>query len=205
MNKLINLPKEILILTEVSAAIASDDFILIENKIKKYKKNLMPAIKLYECILQSYLFCGFPAAIESLKIFKKYFSDFVLPKSNYNLAKFRNSGKINCKLIYKKNYKKLIENMNYFSPDLKEWMIIEGYGKVLNRKRLSLLEREYVNVSILCTRLYVNQLHSHMKGCIHLGANIDDLTELLMTIKNKINEDNFNKALQLIEKLKDKS
>ena len=202
---MINKSKDIMLLVQIASYIASDALNLTNEKIKEYKNKEFSPEKLYECILQSYLFCGFPAAIESLKIFRQHFSDFSVKKSNYDPDKFKANGKINCKLIYKKNYKKLIENMNYFSPDLKEWMIIEGYGKVLNRKRLSLLEREYVNVSILCTRLYVNQLHSHMKGCIHLGANIDDLTELLMTIKNKINEDNFNKALQLIEKLKNKS
>jgi len=197
--------KDIFLLVQIASHIASDALNLTNEKIKEYKSKNFSPDRLYECILQSYLFCGFPAAIESLKIFRQHFSDFSIKKSNYNPGKFKADGKTNCKLIYKKNYKKLIENMNYFSPDLKEWMIIEGYGKVLSRKRLSLLEREYVNVSILCTRLYVNQLHSHMKGCIHLGADIDDLTELLITIKNEISESNFNEAAKLIEKLRNKS
>jgi len=193
---------DILLLVQIASHIASDALILTNEKIKEYKNRKFSPEKLYECILQSYLFCGFPAAIESLKIFRQHFSDFLVKKSSYDPDKFKADGKINCKLIYKKNYKKLIENMNYFSPDLKEWMIIEGYGKVLSRKRLSLLEREYVNVSILCTRLYVNQLHSHMKGCIHLGASTEDLSELLMYIKDDISECNFNEAAHLLEKLR---
>jgi len=197
--------EDILLLAQIASHIASDALNLTNEKIKEYKVKKLSPEKLYECILQSYLFCGFPAAIESLKIFRQHYSDFSVRKSSYEPGKFKSDGKANCKLIYKKNYKKLIENMNFFSPDLKEWMIIEGYGKVLSRKRLTLLEREYINVIILCTRLYINQLHSHMKGCIHLGATVEDLTDLLMSIKDEINEYNFNEAAQLIEKLKNKT
>ena len=91
--------------------------------------------------------------------------------------------------------------MNLFSPDLREWMIIEGYGKVLGRNGLSLIEREFINVSILCTRLYLNQLHSHMKGCIHLGANKNSLSELLNAISENLPEKNVAVARELISKL----
>ncbi len=61
--------------------------------------------------------------------------------------------------------------MNSLSPDLKEWMMIEGYGKFLDRKGLNLLEREFINVSILVHRYIAKiNLHSHLKGCIYLGA-----------------------------------
>ncbi len=197
-----NISKEIISLIEITSFIAADDLVNTNQKISEYKLNDHSGLKLYEAILQSYLFCGFPAAIESLRLFRNHFKDFSFKKSIYDLKKFKAEGKINCKLIYKKNYKKLIENMNHFSPDLREWMIIEGYGKVLGRKGLSLIEREFINVSILCTRLYLNQLHSHMKGCIHLGADKNKLTELLNAIKGNLPEKNVNSAMELISKLK---
>lgn len=198
-----NISKEIISLIEISSFIASDDLISTNIKIREYKLNNFSGLKLYEAIIQSYLFCGFPAAIESLRIFRNHFKDFNIKKSNYDLKKFKAEGKINCKLIYKKNYKKLIENMNHFSPDLKEWMIIEGYGKVLGRKGLSLIDREFINVSILCTRLYLNQLHSHMKGCIHLGADKEKLTELLNAIRDNLAEKNVKSIRELINKIKE--
>ncbi len=197
--------KEISLLVQIASNIASDELILTNKKITEYKNKVYSPEKLYECILQSYLFCGFPAAIESLKIFRFHYPKFEVRKSKYDPKKFKAEGKDNCKLIYKKNYKKLIDNMNYFSPDLKDWMIIEGYGKVLGRKGLSLLEREFINVSILCTRLYVNQLHSHMKGCIHLGATNEDLSVLLNSVKAEISVDNFNEAVDLLDKIKNRN
>lgn len=196
-----NISKEIISLIEIASHIAADDLTSTDLKISEYRLNNYSGSKLYEAIIQSYLFCGFPAAIESLKIFRNHFRDFHTKKSIYDLKKFKAEGKINCKLIYKKNYKKLIENMNLFSPDLREWMIIEGYGKVLGRNGLSLIEREFINVSILCTRLYLNQLHSHMKGCIHLGANKNRLSELLNAISENLPEKNVAVARELISKL----
>lgn len=196
-----NISKEILSLAEIASSIASDNLYLTDFKIKTFKSKNFSSIKLYETILQSYLFCGFPAAIESLRIFRDYYPDFKFQKSRYDLNKFKIDGKNNCKLIYKKNYKKLIENMKNFSPDLKDWMIIEGYGKVLGRKGLSLLEREYINVSILITRLYLNQLHSHLKGCIHLGSDKELLTELLSAISDQLIESSRKSAEDLINKI----
>jgi alkylhydroperoxidase/carboxymuconolactone decarboxylase family protein YurZ len=197
-----NISKEVLSLAEIASSIASDNLNLTESKMETFKSKNFSSLKLYETILQSYLFCGFPAAIESLRIFRNYYPDFKFPKSRCDLNKFKAEGKHNCKLIYKKNYKKLIENMKYFSPDLKDWMIIEGYGKVLGRKGLSLLEREYINVSILMTRLYLNQLHSHLKGCIHLGANKELLSELLSAISNQLSESSRKSSEDLINKIR---
>ena len=41
--------------------------------------------------------------------------------------------------------------MNLLHPDLAQWMIMEGYRKVLSRDVLSLKEREVLNVAILTT------------------------------------------------------
>lgn len=198
-----NISKEVLCLTSIASSIASDDLNRTDYLVEDYAKNGFSPDKLYETILQSYLFCGFPAAIESLRIFRSHFKHLNIKGSKYDINRFKTAGKVNCKLIYKKNYKKLIDNMKYLSPDLKDWMIIEGYGKVLGRKGLSLLERELINVSVLCTRFYKNQLHSHLKGCIHLGATKDLLSKLLHSLNDFIPEINRKGAEELIDKLKD--
>lgn len=45
----------------------------------------------------------------------------------------------------------LVQNINLLHPDLAQWMIMEGYRKVLSRDVLSLKEREVLNVAILTT------------------------------------------------------
>ncbi len=194
------LTDEILKLCKIGSGIALDDFNLLEKEIKSYKAKKYSVLKLYECILQSYLFCGFPAAIETLKVFRKFNKHFKIPVSNYSVSEFRRKGKLNCKLIYKKNYKKLIENMAEYSHDLKEWMIIEGYGKVLGRKGLTLQEREFINVSILSARFYSNQFYSHAKGLINLGVSKKDVVKLVRSLRSTIGQNNVAVALQIIMK-----
>ncbi len=193
--------KEIVSLAQLSAYIASDNFKEIDVLIRKLKYKNFNAKKIYETILHSYLFCGFPATLESLKIFKKYYKKFNSEKYEYNIKKFRNSGERNCKLIYKNNYRKLMDNMTMLSPEMKEWMILEGYGKVMSRPDLSLYEREFVTISVLTARYFEFQLHSHLKGCIHLGAEIKFIKEVLFSIKEITGLSNYKKALKLLSRI----
>lgn len=52
-----------------------------------------------------------------------------------------------------------------------EWLIIEGYGKVLGRKGLTLREREICIVSILSAMKFKDQLYSHIIGSINIKVN----------------------------------
>lgn len=189
---------ETAILSELASAIATDRSENAENVVQKLKKSKIKADKIYETILHSYLFCGFPAVIETLKIFKIYFPEFKSDYQGYDILKYNSAGIDNCKLVYKNNFKKLIANMIYLSPEMKEWMIIEGYGKVMGRKGLSLREREFINLSILSTKYYENQLHSHIKGCLNLGASKSDILAVLKKIKKFTGTKNFTKSLKLL-------
>lgn len=193
------LTKEITLLTEIAACISSDKFILLERKISKFFNQNYNPEKLYEVILQSYLFCGFPSTIESLKIYRKYYSDTKTPKAEYDFDKFKSSGISNGKLIYKKNYKKLIENMFVLSPDLKEWMLIEGYGKVFGRKGIRLQERELMNVSFLSAHYFEIQLHSHLQGCLNLNIQKNIIEKVLSNLINISGKHNTIRSLALFK------
>lgn len=193
--------KEILSLTKLSCYIALDNFKEIEILIGKLKYKNFKAIKIYETILHSYLFCGFPAAIESLKIFRKYYKHYKSVKTETRDQKLKKSGEKNCKLIYKNNYNKLLDNMDRISPEMKDWMILEGYGKVMSRPGLSLYEREFITIAILTARYFEFQLHSHLKGSIHLGANVSLIKDVLSNIKDVTGLTNYKKALKLLSRI----
>lgn len=197
MNYIYNI-NEVIILSKLASLIAADDLKGTEKFIIRTKKSKIEPDKIYETILQAHLFCGFPAAIESLKIFNTHFSDHKPKISKNNTGLFRILGIRNCKLIYKNNFKKLISNITELSPDLKEWMLTDGYGKVMGRKGLNLSEREFINVAVLCTRYYENQLHSHIKGCINLGCDPVDIKCILSGLSESAGKHNVNKALKLL-------
>lgn len=195
--------KDIRLIAEISAYIALDKLKLAESLIIEYKTLKFKPIKLYEAVLQSYLFCGFPATIESLRVFNKVFKNFKFPPhgKKYDFKYLMAEGETNCNLIYKNNFKKLIDNMNKFSPDLKEWMILEGYGKVLGRKGLSLPEREIVNISILCARYFNHQLHSHLKGCLNVGVTLKEMNVIIDSFSEFISKANVRKCKLLFKSI----
>ena len=132
------------------------------------------ALRIKEVILQSYLFCGFPAAIEGLIVFNEILKDRSLTDANYDelrdAGEVRQDGEVLCKQIYGKNFEKLMSNMNSLSVEIQRWMLTEGYGKVLSRPILSPVERELCVVSSLTALQRERQLVSHVKGALNVGA-----------------------------------
>ncbi len=126
---------------------------------------------LYESLLQNYLFTGYPSAMISLKILKEYYPKLenVLHES-WDLNKYRERGTNNCKKIYGRKFVKLISNVKSFSPELSDWLLLEGYGKVMGRKGLSLKQRELNNVAVLTALKFEDQLYSHINGAFRTKA-----------------------------------
>src|SRR5262245_15104101 len=67
-------------------------------------------------------------------------------------------------------YGRLRENIRALHPLLDEWMVTEGYGKVLSRPGLDLARRELCIVAACAHTGQDRQLHSHLHGALHAGA-----------------------------------
>lgn len=165
-------------------------------------ENIDP-LPVYEAVLQLYLFNGFPATIVSLKVFNKYYPDFGLPAERFNIELFSDRGNHNCRLVYDKNYDKLMDNFSVLSEDLKEWMIIEGYGKVMGRKGLEMKDRELINVAILCTNYYPGQLYSHIKGAFNTGSDYETVKSVINLTREFNSDENIQNSLEMLDKIMD--
>ncbi|HMI31697.1 MAG TPA: carboxymuconolactone decarboxylase family protein [Candidatus Limnocylindrales bacterium] len=167
------LPREEARLVSLSAAIAAGDAAAVAAAAQDADEDGTPPQAVYEAILQSYLFVGFPRAIEAL-----FAARPVLERSGAIPRKVRpadpgtdlSAGEALCKVVYGKNYVKLMETMRGLSPDLASWMILEGYGKTLSRPGLSAAAREYCIVAILATTRMWRQLRSHAIGAVNVGG-----------------------------------
>lgn len=148
---------------------------------------------LYESLLQNYLFTGYPSAMISLKILREYY-----PKSknvlhaNWDLNKYREQGIKNCKKIYGRKFDKLISNVKSFSPELSDWLLLEGYGKVMGRKGLSLKQRELNNVSVLTALKFEDQLFSHINGAFRTKATVEQVERVIGNLQI-IGENNLSR------------
>lgn len=149
------------------------------------KQNKIKSNKVYETILQTYLFAGFPSAIVSLKTTNDFFpvkkKKFIDEKtSKKDTIK---EGIKTCKKIYGQKFYKLMSNISSYSPELADWLVIEGYGKVLSRKGLNLSERELSIISILTVQKFESQLYSHINGAFRQKINRKKIKKVIINLE----------------------
>ena len=88
--------------------------------------------------------------------------------------------------------------MRELSPELAEWMIVEGYGKVLSRPQLSPVERELCTVAALTVMDWERQLFSHIKGALNVGAAKNEVKEAILQASLFAGTPASQKGLQLL-------
>ena len=143
---------------------------------------------LREAIIQTYLFDGYPTALEGLFILAEVLGAENNPPSaesldNLTLKRWVEQGESTCRIIYRQNYERLLSNVKRLSPDFANWMVVEGYGKTLSRGALNLEVRELINIAILAVKDYPRQLHSHLKGAMNAGTGRNEIKLLLEMLK----------------------
>ncbi len=142
-----------------------------------------------EALLQSYLFLGFPAALTALAEWREVSGTRSTSETDpADLAAWGRRGELVCRTVYGRAYDKLRGNVRRVHPAMDEWMIHEGYGKVLAREGLDLGVRELCIVSILATTGWEPQLHSHLRGALHAGCETASVEEAL-EVGLELNED----------------
>ncbi len=159
------------------AAVRADMSLLRTTAAKAH--TIEQARRLYEAMLQTYLFAGFPAALEALAVINDVFTatgisspDFI---ELYDVSEFTKRGEALCREVLGHVYDKMMQRFGSISPSMQSWMITEGYGKTLSRKGLTVLERELCIVCMLAALDRPAQLYSHVRGSMNVGANADHL------------------------------
>jgi 4-carboxymuconolactone decarboxylase len=160
-------------LVALSAAVAAADARSVEREATAAANAGVSPAALYETILQSYLFVGFPRAIEAFIAARPVLERLgAIPRNAAPVdpRAWEREGETLCRQVYARNYDKLMETMRSLSPDLASWMILEGYGKTLSRPALGALEREYCVIAILTVTRMWRQLRSHAIGTVNVGG-----------------------------------
>jgi 4-carboxymuconolactone decarboxylase len=133
-----------------------------------------------EALLQSYLFLGFPSAIEALRRWRT--NGTATPEAaDENWEEWLERGQRTCAIVYGDHYEQLRKNIARFHPDLDLWMVAEGYGKILSRPALSLDIREMLIVTMLVVQVNGGrrQLRSHLKGALNAGVTPEDVVRTI--------------------------
>jgi|tagenome__1003787_1003787.scaffolds.fasta_scaffold20861843_1 4-carboxymuconolactone decarboxylase len=142
-----------------------------------------------ELILQSYLFCGFPRSLNAMREWRRLTGKAVASDvDDGDAAEWRRRGEETCQLVYGEMYERLRVNIRGLHPELDEWMIVEGYGKVLSRPGLDLGRRELCIVAACAASGQDRQLHSHLHGARNVGVAAEVVTEAVDALAGVVTE-----------------
>ena len=189
---------------KLASALSPDKKAILGQNLTVLVPNSVPVAVAYEIVLQSYLFFGYAQAIESAKTFSETMlkKQILIPhsvESNAAGNAWRKRGEALCRKIYAPNFERLITNMAAVSPELSDWMIDEGYGKVLSRPGPTELEREVASVVFLAISGHPVQLYSHIRGAKNLGAS--EVLMVSISEHSDLSESQQKLVLSTIEKV----
>jgi len=156
-----------------------------------------------EIILQSYLFAGFPRALNAARAWRAA-SGRPAPVEDVEVADldvWRVRGEETCAVVYGQSYEKLRQNIRELHPALDEWMILDGYGKVLSRPGVDLRTRELCVVAACAVSGQQRQLHSHLRGALNAGASVSEVSGVLDALTDLISRDDHVRYRQLLQKI----
>lgn len=145
-----------------------------------------------EVILQTYLFAGFPRALNSAREWRRISGVSAPERDDYAIddpALRQSQGEATCSTVYGRFYDRLRVNIHDLHPALDRWMVEEGYGKVLSRAPLDLARRELCVMAACAIAKQDRQLHSHLHGALHAGASETTVSSALNVIAPLLDAD----------------
>lgn len=166
-------------LCRISVLVYTGDSRRLRREIAGALRGGAEAETLREVVLQSYLFAGYPRCINALGVLASIAPPHARAPVRRDLDAWRARGERLCRRVYGRTYERMIETMRRLHPDLADWIVWEGYGKVLSRPRLDARVRELCVIPVLAAGGMVPQLRSHLAGARNCGATAAEVREAL--------------------------
>ena len=134
----------------------------------------VPSLWVDELIVQSYLFAGFPRALNAAREWRRVSPEPAPARDESDdveaVSVWRDRGVATCSAVYGAMYDKLRVNVRELHPALDSAMLVEGYGKILGRPGLDLRRRELCIMAACAASGADRQLHSHLHGALNVGV-----------------------------------
>ncbi len=190
-------------LVDLAAAIAVADEAGMNARMQQAMRAGTPPEWIEELILQSYLFAGFPRTLNAARAWRTVSgrpAPPAEPSVPHDRERWRRDGERTCAIVYGASYERLRQNVRALHPQLDEWMIVEGYGKVLSRAALDLARRELCIVAVCAATAQERQLRSHLRGALHAGATPAQLRDVLARVIPPADSDRSTRYHRLLER-----
>jgi 4-carboxymuconolactone decarboxylase len=162
----------------------------------------VPHLWIEELLLQTYLFAGFPRALNAFREWRRRVPTPADPTApNPDVRDWTERGRATCRAVYGSMYERLRENIGLLHPALDDWMIVEGYGKVLSRPGLDLSRRELCIIAACVASGQDRQLHSHLHGALNVGVAPSVVRETLESLRGAVSDERSSAALLLFARV----
>ncbi|CAN5777962.1 hypothetical protein BH23GEM11_BH23GEM11_03350 [soil metagenome] len=148
----------------------------------------LAVLQVEEALLQSCLFLGFPASLDAFERWRRLGGLAAPPPRQEDAEVWRTRGPEVCRQVYGEQVEGLRRNIASLHPDMAEWMVDDGYGKVLGRSGLDLRDRELLIAAQLAVQDAPRQLHSHLRGALRNGATEAEVETMLEQIDLWLND-----------------
>lgn len=148
----------------------------LQAELERAKSEGVASSAVEEALLQLHLFAGYPAMINALWAWREIAGE--KPRGK-RAARSRTGGREICRKIYGADYAKMMQNMARLHPAVADWIISDGYGRVMVRSGLSLRDREALAVAALVAVRAWRQLGPHLRALLRMGYASGDLKSLL--------------------------
>jgi 4-carboxymuconolactone decarboxylase len=188
-------------LVRIAAIVAAGSETEIRDGLSGAESSV-PVIWIEELLLQTYLFAGFPRALNAFREWRRRVPappESARPDTDVDAWEMR--GRETCRAVYGSMYDKLRQNIDGLHPALDSWMIVEGYGKVLSRPGLDLPRRELCIVAACVASGQERQLHSHLHGALNVGVAAEVVRDSLDALQSVVDEGRLNAARLLFERV----
>lgn len=160
-----------------------------------------PAEWVEELLVQSYLFSGFPRALNAAREWRRLApAPAVEADESDDVASVHMwpvRGEATCRAVYGGMYERLRENVRALHPALDAAMVAEGYGRILGRPGLDLQRRELCIVAACAATGQDRQLHSHLHGALNVGVSPEVLAAAIDALQPAVGDDRL-RAVRLL-------
>jgi 4-carboxymuconolactone decarboxylase len=166
-----------------------------------------PAPAVDEVLLQSHLFAGFPRALNAMRVWREVSGERA-PATDpateqQDQTELYTQGEEACRTVYGRKYDALRQTVSHLHPALDAWMVLDGYGKVLSRPGLTLVERELCIVGACAASEQMPQLKSHLRGALNCGATLEDLAQTLSALTDIVPREALGAAREELNRIKE--
>jgi 4-carboxymuconolactone decarboxylase len=187
-------------LIRLSAAIAARDKAATTEAMQATLSSCDP-IQVEEALLQSYLFLGFPICLNAFALWRRVSGRPADPPHPVDVAEWHARGVDVCGRVYSDHFERLRESIRGLHQDMDQWMVTEGYGKILGRPGLDLDVRELCVIAILAVSRQPKQLFSHLRGALNVGASEDRIRTAVTTAEVHLDDEGIRLAWRTWDKV----